>query len=371
MPTTLPLVPVLVADLPKVPGLPSAKEHKTVFPKTPLAGAAAAKTAFRKWQDAQLPLAGPANPDLPFKAVTLDASRLAQLRAVLESDVAPAEMLKQKLDGAGFLGLLYSALAVYEFMQLESEYKRRALTTPGDKTNRQWAAVVQASQLAFGAGGLSTIDAATLSQAARALAGDKRALDAIVRVAATGSGSQNSVLDGQTKTAGAFVPIVDNIRDPAMSVTHIANLCTGPLVAGRFTKHFSQSFALSVRLRVWCPTFTNPFLTCLKTFVVAGVNFSVALDVSYRVGCCDASAWGQAHAQTCATVVGVSVCAACTATVTGVSGVSRTTIPGGCSYALGLTAVLTCTLFGQTLFTANTAFGYTVTAPCPPVGLCA
>jgi hypothetical protein len=372
MPTTLPLTQVPLADLPKVPGLPKMKQFDTEFPKRTLTTMSDAKKAFRNWQRQQPSVPSPRTTDLAVGAAPLTAARLAQLRAVVDSQAAPAEMLSQKLDANGFFGILYSALTAYEFMKLESERKRRASTGRAARADREWDDVVRAAQQAFAAGGLKDVTAGTLSRYAREVASNKDNLNAVIRVADSGVAiGAPSTLDGRTTAVAAFVPVVEHFLDPAIDATHIADLCDDPIATGSFTKHFARSFSLSVRLRVWCPTWTNPFRTCLKTFTIAAVSFSVGVSVGYRVNCCGATAWGQAYAQVCATILGVSLCAGCSATVTGVVGVSRTPVGTSCTYGLGLNAVLTCTLFGHTIFTASVPFGYAVTGPCPPPALCA
>jgi hypothetical protein len=103
---------------------------------------------------------------------------------------------------------------------------------------------------------------------------------------------------------------------------------------------------------------------------IATVSVNIGLNVGYKVSCCGASAWGQAYAQACASVAGIQKCVGCTATVIGVAGFSRYPSGSQCVYGLGINASVQCSVFGQTVFNASWPFGYTITGPCPPPGLC-
>src|SRR5204862_4737948 len=141
-------------------------------------------------------------------------------------------------------------------------------------------------------------------------------------------------------------------------ITPIRDLCSAPLAQGSYTKHISYSVSLSVRIPYPCCSWSSGCHWCHYTVTLAGVSFSLNLDVGYKVTCCGATAWGQAYAQACATIVGQSVCAGCSATVTGVAGVSRTPVTTGCEYGLGVEAELTCTLAGHTILDVTYSFGW-------------
>lgn len=368
----VPLQPVPPDQLPQVVGLPAVRQLKATFPKRALTGRADARAALRRWEQNQPAPAAVRNPDVPVKAVRLTRDAVAKLRAVADSDVAPSEFLNQKFDQDSFFGTLYSTLAAYEFMQLQSEYKRRR-AAPGAATrvDQEWKRVVNAAQTAFAAAGLAAVQEPDLNRFVQELTASRANLNTVVRLASTAAPVAGSAaLTARTAVTASFVPTVGTVRDLSDLVTHIADLCDDPIAQGSFTKHFARSISLSVKIRYWCPTWTNPFRTCTKTFTIAGVSFSIGVTVGYKVNCCGATAWGQAHAQVCATIVGISVCASCTATITGVAGVSRTPVSGGCSYGLGITAVLQCKLAGATILNLSWPFGWTVTGPCPPAGLC-
>lgn len=108
----------------------------------------------------------------------------------------------------------------------------------------------------------------------------------------------------------------------------------------------------------------------MKSFTLAGVSFSLDLEVGYRVTCCGAIVWGQASVQACGTIIGITVCAQCTAKITGVAGFGRSGSGNNCTYGIGVNAQLKCTFAGITVFQVQVPFGYNVSGPCPPIGLC-
>lgn len=372
MPTFLPLTPVPEKDLPRIPGLPVLKQLKTTFPKRALPGQPEARAAIRTWQGGQLALAVPKNPEVPVRGVQPTTAALAKLRAVIDSETAPTEMMNQKLAPEAFFGTLYSALVVFEYMRLESEYRQRArVRTTLAKTEREWAEALRAMQAAFAAGGLKGVTPAEMARYAKDLTSNRKTLDAITRVANSAVLVDTPAVRATVRAIkGAFVPIDGSFVDISATTLTVPDLCDEPIAQGTFTKFFSKSFSLTVRLYVPCPTWTNPFRWCWKNFTIAGVSFSMGVTVGYRVNCCGATVWGQAYAQACGTILGIRVCAGCSATITGVAGVSRTPVAGNCNYGLGASAALKCTLAGATVFYASVPFGFVVTGPCPPAGLC-
>jgi hypothetical protein len=373
MPTRyMPLEALSPAEVRRIPGLPAMKERKTTFPKRAAGGAAEARAALRRWQEQQPAPAAPRNPEEPIEAVRLTRANLAKLRAVAESDVGPAEILNQKLTPKTLFGTLYSALTTYEFMQLQAEYKRRKATGRGvEETERQWQQVVAAAQAAYAAAGLR-VQPADLDRFVRELTASAANLNAVVRIAGSGVAvDRGTALTTNTKVAASFMAVAEKVIDAAIDITPIPDLCDEPIKQGSFTKHFSKSVSLSVKIKYWCPTWTNPFKTCTKTVTLAGVSFTIGVNVGYKVTCCGATAWGQGYAQACATIVGISVCASCSATIIGVAGVSRTPVSSGCLYGLGINAVLQCKLAGATILNVSYPFGWTISGPCPPAGACA
>ncbi len=362
------------AELLKSLGKP--KTFSVNFPKRAVS-TAELRSALKSWQSRQAPPAMPSPKDSGITAVRLRAADVTKLRAVVESSAPTAEaIVGQKMGPDQLLGTLYSALTVLEFTKMEGEYKKRlAKASPvlRKRVDADWNNVVKAAQTAYSAAGLDGLTENDLRSFAQELGRSRANFTATTNISNTGkavAGQTDAALTARSTAVGAFVAEVGVLLDPEIVTTTIEGLCDKPFAEGVFTKHFSKSFELKVRLRVWCPTWTNPFRTCMKTFTLAGVTFSVNVEVGYRVTCCGATAWGQARAEACASVVGIRVCAGCSATITGVAGIGRSGSGNRCTYGIGVNAQLTCEFAGVTIFNVQAPFGFNVLGPCPPAGLC-
>lgn len=362
------LVPVSPEELERVPGFATIKRHSADFPKRATTAAQLRSRQRREISSVAPPTVRQPRPKR-VNATRLTAAQLTKLRAVRQSTAATAEMVAQKLDPDQALGLVYSAVATLEYTKLKAERQAR-LKKAGDrrKVEAQWDKVVEGAQKAFAAGGVTGLTQTGLDRMAKELSRSRANFNAVVDIA---NSATDTVASGGPRLAfGNYVTVAElfaDVLEPVVTPVP-ADLCERP-VEGRYTKHFSRSFGLSVRLTVWCPTWTNPFRTCTKTFTIAGVSFSVGLEVSYRITCCGATASGAAYAQACGTIVGVTVCASCSAKVVGVAGIAKSGSGSSCSYGLGVTAELKCTLGGVTVFYASVPYGWTVSGPCPPASL--
>lgn len=362
------LVSVSPEELTRIPGFATVKKHSADFPKR---STTAAQLRSRQRQ-VITSLAPPTVTQPRPKRVTaprLTAAQLTKLRSVHQSTAATAEMVAQKLDPDQTLGLVYSAVAALEYTKLKAERQARLKkATDRKRVDAQWAKVVEGAQQAFAAGGVTGLTQGGLDRMAKELSRSRANFNTVVDIA--NSATDTVASGGPSLAFGNFLTVVEllaDVLDPVVTPTP-ADLCERP-VEGKYTKHFSRSFSLSIRLTVWCPTWTNPFRTCTKTFTIASVSFSVGLEVGYRITCCGATAWGAAYAQACGTIVGVTVCASCSAKIVGVAGVARSGSGSSCSYGLGVTAELKCTFAGVTVFYASVPYGWTVTGPCPPASL--
>lgn len=367
-----PLVQFSPEQMRGIADLPSVKEIKTVFPKRAAPGVAAARAAMRRWQESQPVPVAPKNPEVPIEAVSPTRANFAKLRAVVESDVALAELMKQDLDDKALFGTLYSALSTLGYMRMQAEYKRlKATGRDLENTERLWKQQVSQAQAAFAAGGLQ-VKPVDLDQFVQELNSNKATLNAVLKIAQSATGTDEAAkFTAKSKVTASFVAVAERVTDLSPIVTPIAGLCDGPLKQGSFTKHFARSLSLSVRIRYWCPKWNDWSRMCTKTITLAGISFDVGVNVGYKITCCGATAWGQGYAQACATIIGFSVCASCTATITAVAGVSRTPVGSGCSYGLGINTTLQCKFAGATILYLAWPFGWTVTGPCPPAGACA
>jgi hypothetical protein len=370
---SMPLKPVPPKQVRRIAGLPPVKEIKATFPKRAHGGPTEARAALKRWQNSvESPPVKP-NPEIRFTAVRPSTAAFRKLRTIVKSEAAPVEILKQRMQIETFFGTLFSGLATYEFLKLEAEYRRRkARRTDLGATEARWREIIADFSKAFAAAGIPNVDETTLRKFARELNASPANRDTIIELAnkATAVGRPEAISANTTITA-SFVPDVGRVIDTGLLGTVIKDLCDTPISQGSFTKHFSKSVALSVKIKYPCGIGWGGIKWCTKTVTVAGVSFSLSVDVGYKVTCCGATAWGQSAAQVCATIVSIKVCATCTATVTGVAGVSRTPVASGCSYGLGINATLKCALAGQTILSVAYPFGWTITGPCPPAGLCA
>lgn len=352
------------------PSTARGRTYTAKFPSRLQRSARVAKGGLRRWQEAQPVPTAPKNPQFRVKAVRPTARTFSRLRSVAASktvrDVSDARMSRD-----AFLGTLYTALTTYEYTRMESEYKTRK-RSGRPAVEAEWAAVQKAAQSAFAAGGLKTVGPSELSRFSNTLNANRANRDAIIAIANTGvTTGGRARLHGSLIATATFVPLVTRLIDKLPDlVIPVGTICSSPLVQGSFTRHFGSSVSLTVSIRVWCPTWSNPFRMCTRTFTVAGVSWAVDVSVGYKITCCGATVWGQGSASACATIIGISLCASCTASIIGVAGISRTPIGSGCQYGLGISASLKCTLFGVTIFSASAPFGWTIAGPCPPAGVC-
>lgn len=312
-----------------------------------------------------------------INAVKLRSGDVSKLRAINESTTPTAEaIVGQKTSPDEVLGILFSSLSTLEFSKIESEFKTRtaAATTAAAKAkvNEEWLSVVKGGQQAFAAAGLGAMKETDLRKFSQELVVNKANFNAVVKISNSGvvSGITPPILKASTVLKAGFLAETGVLKDIGVVTTTISNLCSVPFAQGSFTRHFAKSFALRVSIPYWCPTWTNPLRICHKTVTLAGVNFSVDVNVGYRVTCCGATAWGQAGAQACGTLVGITFCAGCTATINGVAGIGRSGSGSSCIYGIGINAQLRCTFGGLTILNLQAPFGFNVTGPCPPAGLC-
>lgn len=362
------LIPVSQEELTRVPGFATVRKHSADFPKR-----ATSAAQLRSRQRQLITSVAPPSVTQPrpkrVKATRLTAAQLTKLRAVHQSTAATAEMVAQRLDPDQALGLVYSSVAALEYTKLKAERQARLKkATNRERVDDQWAKVVEGAQKAFAAGGVTGLTETGLDRMAKELSRSRANFNAVVDIA---NSATDTVASGGPRLAfGNYVTVAELFADVFEPVVTPVppDLCERP-VEGKYTKHFSRSFSLSVRLTVWCPTWTNPFRTCTKTFTIASVSFGVGLEVGYRITCCGATAWGAAYAQACGSIIGVTVCASCSAKIVGVAGVAKSGSGSSCSYGLGVTAELKCTLAGVTVFYATVPYGWTVSGPCPPASL--
>lgn len=373
MPTrtvVIPLQPLPDAKLKRVRGIQQPKRLKSDFPKR--AAQRPVGTALRNWQKGVPSPPSVKNPEVRIKAVPLTRTALTRLRHVSDAGLDPREMKKQRMGPDGLFGTVFSALVTHGFIEMEAEYRRRKgrRGTAAARTETEWQRHVRDFSRAFSAAGLPNVGEAQLRQYASELNADKKNRDAVIAIWNSGRDEVGTSFTSARPPVASFVSIPAKFIDPRPIITPIGDLCDDPISEGSFTKHFSYSLALSVRIPYPCGISWGGIKWCKKTVTLAGVSFGFGVNVGYRVTCCGATVWGQGGAQVCATIVGKEVCAQCAVTIVGVAGVARTPVASGCQYGLGLNATLRCTLAGATILNIAYPFGWTITGPCPPAGMC-
>jgi hypothetical protein len=363
-PVVLPLQPVS-----RSASLLPPKRLKADFPKR--AQQSPVRSALLTWQRGVAAPGEVKNPDIVVKGVVPTRAAFTKFRAVTDAGLAPDAMAKQGLGTDQLIGTLFTALATQEFIQMEAEYRRRRGRAGSTaQVDAEWQKHVRSFSAAFASAGITGVGEPELRRYASELNANKANRDAIIAIANSGRDAVSSAFTAAAAPVAVFVPDTGVFRDPGLLITNIIDLCDDPISEGSFTKHFSHSVSLSVRIKYPCGISWSGIKWCKKTVTLASVSFSVAVDIGYRVTCCGATVWGQASAEVCATIVGIKVCANCTAKVTGVAGVGRTAVSSGCQYGIGINATLKCTLAGATILNLAYPFGWTVTGPCPPAGLC-
>ncbi len=348
-----------------------ANQPKKVFTSAEL------KAKYKTWQNSQ------AAPDEKIvlnkiSATPVTEKSVGSIRAINESVTPTAEaVVAQQMGPDAVVNSLFSSLTTFEYTKMESEFKTRMKAAGTNavakaKVAKEWAEVVKAGQQAFSAGGLKNVKEADLQKYSQELTKNKANFTAIANIANSAVAVQGVAavkLTPQTALKGGFVP-VSGVQIDAPLTNEIKGLCSTPFAQGTFTKHFHKGFNLVVRIPYWCPSWTNPFRICHKNVTLAGLTLDIDLSVGYKVSCCGAVAWGQGSVQVCGSLVGLTFCAGCTAKIVGVAGIGRTASGGKCIYGIGINAQLICTFGSITVLNFSVPFGYNVTGPCPPAGLC-
>jgi hypothetical protein len=368
------LVNLTPEQLREIPGFKSQRPIEATFSKR--AGTAAdAKAALKKWTDSVRAPDVDQPPPKPIKAVMLTTDHVTKLRAINESTAPTAEIIGQQMAPEDVLGVAYSSFVILDYIKLNAEYKKR-LSEARDKAavTAQWQDVVKGAKAALSAAGLKSLGDDDLDKMASQLKSNTKNFNAITTMAATAVDEPNAA--AKKLGTGNFVTQTGVAAAPPTAVATASalvpsrSICSQPLAQGSYTKHLGHSFSLSVTIYIWCPTWLHPFQTCPHTYTLASLTYAVDLSVGYVINCCGASAYGQAGAQVCGTIVGITLCASCTASVTAVAGLSRNTAGSNCIYGLGVVAQLVCKVGSVTVLSYSVPYGWTITAPCPPPGIC-
>jgi hypothetical protein len=321
----------------------------------------------------------------PVRGVNLLAKDVKMLHNIASSRSPLAEAVSNEaVSPEQIIGSLSSALITLEFVKMQGAFKKAmdGLKKDADKKtlNDQWQEGIKTFKTMYATIGLKDIDEKKMASFSSALLKNKNAFNSVVNIdnsrQLVKTAATRSVMNERSIATGKFETEIVKIIDPIVGNVGLPkNLCSTPFAQGGFTKHFGQSFSLRVTLTLPCIKWGGPFgckcipypSLCTNTYTLASLSYNVDLNVGYKVNCCGGSAWGSASANVCGSILGITVCAGCTANIVGAVGIARTPSGGNCIYGLGLTAQLKCTFAGITVLYVNAPFGYTFTGPCPPL----
>jgi hypothetical protein len=362
MPSKIQLTSLTEQEQKEVKGLPRPQIVEAKWP-TKQISAADARDAFKRWQEKVPEPKLPENPPIKIEAVELTKATLSRLVAVLNSEEAHVEAIRQKFDATTLVSTIYSAFLAHKYMETQGRIDPAAKTAETQRAN-----VVKSFQEAFAAGGLRDVTEPQLARYAKQIAAYPDALNAITKMA---NGARAVEGQPEGKSAGGvakIIPATAKFINLPPILNNIPYLCAGPLVQGVFTKHLSGSVSFTIAFHA--PCFPKIWKTCWYEIPIGSLAYNLDVNVGYKVNCCGASVWGHVVAQACASALGHTACATIQGDITGVLGVSKTPGSGAsCNYGLGVIASLQATFAGYTLFSASATFGYTINGPCPPKSL--
>lgn len=374
MPKRIELKPLELKELKATLG--QAKVHSIKLPKTKVKRKKELNAQRATWSKNISPPKKLLNKLTHLKAQKINQKNLSSLTNIHLSTTPTAEAIKnQDMDSDIIEGTLYTSLVTYNYIRMQSEYKKRMnaarTTNAKKKVEAQWIKIQKGAQMAYNAGGLN-LKTKDIDSQARELLKSKTNFNTVAKVVSSAKSLKikSIKLDTNTKALSSIVTHEGLLKLTDVIDIVIPDLCSRPFVEGSYTKHFSKSFSLSFNIRYWCPTWRNWGRMCTKRVTLASLSFSADLDIGYKVDCCGASAWGQASAQVCGSILGVTKCASCTATVVGVAGFSRTGTGRRCTYGLGINASLICKFGNTTILNLQMPIGWNINGPCPPPGIC-
>lgn len=336
---------------------------------------------FKKFRESTKVNLEPENKFAPIKGVRLFAKDVAKLHEFHDSS-APINdaILVQKTNPEELIDILSTSLITLEYTKMKGSYeKAKAQASAADKpkVEKAYKEALGNLKIAYHTIGLKNISEADMSSFSKELTKDDKAFNTIVNISNSQKVIKNAPklkFDRNAISEGRFETITGKVDDLVTGVIILPeNLCDLPLASGSFTKHFGRTFSLRVTLSLPCVTrycwgIPCGFGWCRRTFTIASLQYNVDLSVGYKVTCCGGAAWGSSSANVCASLLGVTFCAGCSASIVGVVGISRTPLANNkCIYGLGLNAQLKCTFGSATVLNISVPFGYNLVGPCPPL----
>lgn len=349
--------------------VPIPKKIKTDFAKKALSAAKFEKSLVNWKKDVKVPKAKPQK--IAMKPVSFTTKNLDKFVKVRTNKSATAALDKYyKQDLSDFVSIAHTSQMVFSYSTMKDEYIKRLkkAKTRADKIKieKQWSKIVDAAIMAAKVSYGEDISKAKLDNMATKLKKNKKVLSEITNISKSISTTSSGTLTQTTTIAAELIPAsVASWAPGNIFIPVEKNLCDSP-ISGSVTKHYSNSFDLTFHYTYWCPTWTKPWRTCSGSVVLAGVSFSMGIEVYYEISCCGAIAGGSAYVNACGTLIGITQCAGCSANVVAVSGVGHTPVNNACQYGLGARADIKCKVGSYTVFYAAYSFGIVVDGPCPP-----
>lgn len=345
------------------------KKLKTAFVKKSLSSTKFEKS-FTAWKkDIKQPKVKLQKIDIkPVNFTTKNLDKFVKVRTNKSATAALDKYYKQDLPD--FVSMAHTSQMVLAYSNMKEEYakrKKRARTrTEKIRLKKQWNKIVDAAVIANKISYGKDISEKTLDRMALNLKKNKKALSEVKNLTKSIKTTSSDTLTLATTIVAELVPVTAASWAPIDTVIPVEeSLCDSP-ISGTLTKHYSNSFSITVKYPYWCPTWSNPLKTCTGSVTLAGVSFSMGIEVFYEISCCGAIAGGSAYVNACGTIIGITRCAGCRANVVAVGGIGHTPVNNECRYGLGAKADISCKVGSYTVFYAAYSFGIVVDGPCPP-----
>ena len=310
-----------------------------------------------------------------LKHVAFTKTNLKKFVNVRQTNKATAALDKYyKNDFSNFVSISHSTQMVLSYSTMKDEYikryKKARTSTEKKKLKKQWKNIVDAAILVNKISYGESVNETQLNSMALKLKKDKPALREVKNlVKSIKKDAPTETLSFATNMVAYIAPATVATWAPTDIIIPVEdNLCDTP-ISGVTTRHYSNSFSIKVHYTYWCPTWSSPGRTCRGSVTLAGVSFSMGIEVFYEVSCCGAIAGGSAYVNACGTIIGITKCAGCSANVVALAGIGHAPHNNECRYGFGARADIKCKIGSYTVFSAVYNFGLIVDGPCPPDSL--
>ncbi len=342
------------------------KKHDVKF--DPRKQSRSVKGDIEKWAKSQgVPKDLPKPKRHKLKGILFKADEVKKLHTMHKSKTPIMEAMDQEMGPEELLSLSYSAITVHQYQKLKGEYNKKLEEASSKKEEakikKEWKDLVKGAIKGFQRAGVKGFKQDDLDNLSSEITKDPKVAKSIKVIADSGIRERNT--GGNPDYAAGEIPIVTAVADTVEDIVEAYfELCEHP-IEDSYKWNYTFSFAWKINLKIWCPTWFNPFRFCWTTFTIAGISAGISLDIGYRISCTGASAWGLANAYTCATLLGIRYCFECNAEIVGVLGFTDLSDTGECVYGAGVNCEFSCTWRGIPIVFLTASIGLVVKAPCP------